>query len=179
MMFQRPRIVFPFQGNQLSLQAYAWAKELAAKVRLPFYVFCSLAPEHRYSKIHVYHEMLEADGFYFTHYTGTPSDKTHIRMSTGDFVSNLQAYLKKHPADIVVVDPMQTYLNESNRDRFMSYPNGLVFLRNTDSINETDEAFASLLNRAETHHLPPNFYHTIHHKPYITELFLSMLGRRN
>ncbi|MCU0418082.1 MAG: hypothetical protein MUC38_00365 [Cyclobacteriaceae bacterium] len=179
MMFQQPRVVFPFAGNKISLEAFAWAKELAAKVHLPFYVFCSLLPENLFSKIHIYHEMLEADGYYFTHYSGHPSEKTHIRIKTGDFRSNFRHYLNRHPNDIIVVDPLQDFSGINNPSGLMGYPNGIIFLRQLESSGAGEDVFSHILDTADVYHLPPGFHAQAHRKPHLASLFLSLLGRHN
>lgn len=177
MIFQAPRVVFPFHGGKFSLSSYAWAKELAGKVHLPFYVFCALSPENLFSKIHIYHEMLEADGYYFTHYPGHASDKTHVRIKTGDFLPTFQRYLQCHPSDIVVVDQRQDFSDVEHASGLMAYPNGLIFLRSCEGI--TQDNFSHILANAEIHHLPSDFYLHSHRGGYVSKLLRNWIGREN
>lgn len=166
-------LLYPFSIDSPYFEGYAWAVELARrmKARLQLYISTSPDTNNSHDNDALYHSLLEADGYYLQHYLEDGIKLSQVKMepflAAGELKEGLIAHLRKNPIDIVILDPSFSLTVREGLKEIVKVSRGVILLSNDHSPRrewpQTPSAdyFYDNLRNAELHKLPRNFFITL------------------
>ncbi len=166
-------LLYPFYINSPYFEGYAWAVELAMrmKAKLQLFTTTTLSSGETIAQDSIYHSLLEAHGYYLEHYQhpgGTSSEVTReANIVRGELRDELILHLKKNPIDIVVIDPI--FLNSQFKAlrEIEKESHGMIILPKEQQPGENKDSqpmadyFYDTLRKSELYKLPENFFSTL------------------
>ncbi|NOT73982.1 MAG: universal stress protein [Cyclobacteriaceae bacterium] len=172
MVFKKT-LLYPFNINTPYFEGYAWAMELALrmKARLQLFTTTEVAPGITTTPDSIYHSLLEAQGYFLEHYqhSGIKSNVAALEPNIvkGNLKDELISHLRKKSVDIVIIDPffLSTHFREITEIEKQS--KGLIILpEHKEPSSEKShppgtDHFYDVLRRAELYKLPENFFNTL------------------
>jgi hypothetical protein len=172
------RILFPFASDRDFHQGYAWAMELASRIRGTLFFFTAI-PEEVTDKVKqdVYLSLMRAQSDYLlyadTSKKGHEPVKTERLIEQGDYYASLISVLKKSRFDIAIIDPRAVALPTSAIEGMVEYSEGVIILPDQKGYTQPNEKpademekkvtedFYETLRRSDLYKLPSNFFRTL------------------
>ena len=151
-------VLYPLSGDWV-VEVYAWSKELARLLHVPFHVVFD-DPKSARNLPNPKQQLLEGDGYYFSHYSHSPP-KTEVSSLPGDFASQLVPRLSRAKSSVVMVGPS---IANSDIHRELFQLNHLIasYPKHIQRANEIPE-FDNILQQIAFHHLPKELFQNDNH----------------
>lgn len=157
MRLSNGKVVFVQTGSVTLQNGFVWAKELARRIGVPFTVFLNLPHEYAGARLDMLNQLLEADGYYFTHTKLTDSPKTNPSIRIGDLYLNLLGHLNENPFDIIVLGECQSFFTAHQLQHLLNHENGFLLLPKSKAIDlEVENSFDDTFNSCTVYNLPLN-----------------------
>ena len=164
----RKVLLYPFSAESPYFESYAWAVELASRMNARLQLFTSVSPAASPNRDSVYHSLLEAQGYYLTHYQSVPAAeiKSEPLIAEGDLPEQLVSHLKNNPVDVVVLDSIFLSKHYKKLGDIVDASGGVIALsaaKKTEQVfaKEKSDHFYDILRKAELYNLPENFFNTL------------------
>ncbi len=159
-------LLYPFSVESQYFDSYAWACELALRMKAKLKLFTtSPAPS---STQPIYHSLLEAHGYYLQHYPhrGVKSNDVQKEpcIASGELETALVSHLKNNPVDIVIIDPELSATLAQGLSVIVKESGGVIVLpsiKGKPSAPPSADKFYDDLRRARLYKLPSNFFFTL------------------
>ncbi|MBY0433652.1 MAG: hypothetical protein K2U26_06045 [Cyclobacteriaceae bacterium] len=166
MTFSRT-LLYPFSVNTPYFEGYAWAMELASRMKARLQLFTTLphTPGYAFPSDPVYHSLLEAQGYYLQHYQHqVPYSKEVKRepfITRGALKDELLAHIRKHSIDIIIIDPAFSNEHHEALKEIVRESGAAIILHPENALTGNSDAFYERLRQAELYKLPDNFFSTL------------------
>ncbi len=180
-------LLYPFSANSQYFEGYAWAVELALRLKAKLQLFTTVASEDTTSTNSIYQSLLAAHGYYLHHFRHDTTKQTRIIgerfILTGEIQKELMKYLKHNPVDIMIIDPVFQSLHTQDLKEIIRESSSAIILSGSQSPVEDltnpapsiTEYFYNQLRQAEFYKIPDNFFGTLGHDHtifnYLRKLF--------
>ncbi len=160
-------LLYPFSIDHPYFEGYAWACELAQRMKARLQVFTT-SPVQPVATRSVYHSLLEAHGYYMEHYPHTRAQSSEVlaepHIAAGELEIELVSHLKTNPVDIVIIDPFMSATLAQELSEIIRQSGGVIVLppeKGGSSTPPSSEKFYDDLRRARLYKLPSNFFFTL------------------
>jgi hypothetical protein len=172
MVFKKT-LLYPFDINSPYFEGYAWAVELALRMKAKLQLFTTTIRPYGepIADDTIYHSLLEAHGYYLEHYqhAGIKSNEVvrEPNIVNGDLKNELLIHLKKNPIDIVIIDSEFLSRNFKTIGDIERESRGMIILPDGQSPSENKapqpmaDHFYETLRKSELYKLPENFFSTL------------------
>jgi len=165
-------LLYPFYVNSPYFEGYAWAVELALRMKAKLQLFTSttIPSGATIPADSIYHSLLEAHGYYLEHYKNPDIKLSDIsrkpNITNGLLKDELISYLRKNRVDIVIIDPLFLSAQIKEIPEIEKQAKGLIFLPERKSFENISaqpltDHFYDVLQRSELYKLPENFFVTM------------------
>ena len=163
-------ILYPFAINSPYFEGYAWAVELAfrMKAKLQLFTTTAIAPGITAPFDSIYHSLLQAHGYYLEHYNHSESKPSEVSrepsITNGELKDDLILHLKTNPVDIVIIDPPFLSTQFRGLSEIGKQAKGMILLPENLDVSQSltyNDHFYDVLRHSELHKLPENFFVTL------------------
>ncbi|CAN5459973.1 hypothetical protein BH09BAC3_BH09BAC3_15580 [soil metagenome] len=163
-------ILYPFSINSPYFEGYAWAFELAFRMKAKLQLFTSTAvsPGVIVPPDSIYRSILEAHGYYLEHYKHPESQLRDVSrepsITHGELKDDLLFHLKSYPVDIVIIDTPFLSTQFKGLQAIERQAKGMILLPDASGVISTlshNDHFYDVLRRSELYKLPENFFVTL------------------
>ena len=167
-------LLYPFLIDRPYFEGYAWAMELAFRMKASLQLFTTItpSPEEKGTTDSIYHSLLEAHGYFLQHYQHDGIKANEVTRETcivegGELKDALILHLRKHAVDIVIIDPFLSSSPAGEIHELVTESSGIILLsRDKPSPGQKPhrtraDHFYDRLRRAKLYKLPENFFDTL------------------
>ena len=167
-------LLYPFSIDCPYFEGYAWAMELAFRMRASLQLFTTISAGQNVkgSTDSIYHSLLEAHGYFLQHYQQEGIKSNEVKreaciIQEGELEEELISHLKKNPVNIVIIDSSISTVHTSGVKEIVKESGGVILLSEDQPSGDdkphpsrTDH-FYDRLRRADLYKLPENFFDTL------------------
>jgi len=154
------KLLFPISTDHLFADGYAWSLELARRLKARLFLLALNARHDAREKI--YHLLLEATGFYYTHYRhGAHTEKVTADtvFASGDFSEEVPQFIAANSIDIVVMGEGMNLASPISVPESLGSTGSIVLASiPLPQGEEGKDRFYDHLVHASLRNLPPGFH---------------------
>lgn len=168
-------LLYPFSIDCPYFEGYAWAMELAFRMRASLQLFTTISAGQKVkgSTDSIYHSLLEAHGYFLQHYHQDGIKSNEVKHEAciileGELKEELISHLKTNPVNIVIIDSsVISGANTGGVKEIVKESAGVILLSedqpSDDNMTHPSRAdhFYDRLRRADLYKLPENFFDTL------------------
>ncbi len=167
-------LLYPFSIDCPYFEGYAWAMELAFRMRASLQLFTTISAAQNLngSTDCIYLSLLEAHGYFLQHYQHKGIKSNEVKREAciiqgGELKEELILHLKTNPVDIVIIDFSISTGHTEGVKEIVKESCGVILLSEDQPSGDNKhhpsraDHFYDRLRRADLYKLPENFFDTL------------------